>query len=896
VRQWFARVAGRAVERPTQVVVAAILVALIGAVAALRLETNAGVDTLVDRGSPTYAATQDFKQKFGDDAVAILVKGDLGRLLETADLGRLLGLESCLSGTAPGGQVFDSRPTPEACTKIAALNPSHVVYGPATFLNQFAIQAQNLYQGQAKAAVAEARAAGATAAAKAKRQGYDVKGQKQAALFAAQQVENQFQQQIFSLGIRYGLTSVPRLDDPKFVSSVVFDSRLTGNIPKARFAYLFPGPDAALISIRLRSDLTEAQRHQAIGLFREAVADPAFKLQNGSYVVSGVPVVIDGLAQELSTQIFILLAAALAVMAATLALVFKPPLRLLPLAIALGAAAITFGVLSLAGGSLTMASIAVLPVLIGLAVDYAIQFQARFSERVGEGSTPVRAAVEAAAAGGPVIATAAVATGAGFLVLLLSPIPMVRSFGLLLVLGIAVAFALALTLGLAVLSLTGSRRSPTRWRLPSVPRVPRPPGSEGLARIGARLGTIGRTMLGLAIAAPRRVLGVALLLAVVGWIAGTQVTVISDLRQLVPSNLPALQNVDELEAATGVSGEVDVTVNAPDLTDPAVISWMKDFEGRVLAAHGFGGEFPSCKDAQTEVCPAIALPDLFGTEQGTPTRARIRQVLALLPSYFSQAVINLDPKTGAPGNTAVIAFGIKVMPFDEQERLINDIRSQIDPPGTANGPPPGVSAEVVGLPVLAADANSELESNRYLLTLAGLAAVALALLAIYRSVRRALIPLVPIVLATGWASLGLWAAGLPLNPMSATLGALVIAIATEFSVILSSRYFEERQAGLSLGEALRRTYTRTGAAVAASGVTAIAGFAVLAVSDVRMLRDFGLVTVLDLAVALVGVMVVLPATLVAVEDGLGSLFVFQRRSGPRPARGPTRLAARLSRR
>ena len=44
-----------------------------------------------------------------------------------------------------------------------------------------------------------------------------------------------------------------------------------------------------------------------------------------------------------------------------------------------------FGFLSLVGGSLTMASIAVLPVLIGLSVDYAIQFQARFAEAVAGG-------------------------------------------------------------------------------------------------------------------------------------------------------------------------------------------------------------------------------------------------------------------------------------------------------------------------------------------------------------------------------------------------------------------------------------------------------------------------------------------------------------------------------
>ena len=53
----------------------------------------------------------------------------------------------------------------------------------------------------------------------------------------------------------------------------------------------------------------------------------------------------------------------------------------------------------------------------------------------------------------------------------------------------------------------------------------------------------------------------------------------------------------------------------------------------------------------------------------------------------------------------------------------------------------------------------------------------------------------------------------------------------------------------------------------ASGTTAIAGFGVLVLSDIRMLRDFGAVTVIDLAVALVGVLVVLPAVLVLSERG-----------------------------
>jgi uncharacterized protein len=150
-----------------------------------------------------------------------------------------------------------------------------------------------------------------------------------------------------------------------------------------------------------------------------------------------------------------------------------------------------------------------------------------------------------------------------------------------------------------------------------------------------------------------------------------------------------------------------------------------------------------------------------------------------------------------------------------------------------------------------------------------------------------LVPLAPIALATGWSALVLFALRVPLNPMSVTLGALVIAIATEFSVLLSERHRQEMRAGHDTIQALRRSYERTGAAIAASGVTAIAGFGVLALSDIRMLRDFGLVTLIDLTVSLLGVLVALPAALVlagsAAEGG-----------GEQPRRARGRASRRLA--
>src|SRR5205823_5956360 len=208
-------------------------------------------------------------------------------------------------------------------------------------------------------------------------------------------------------------------------------------------------------------------------------------------------------------------------------------------------------------------------------------------------------------------------------------------------------------------------------------------------------------------------------------------------------------------------------------------------------------------------------------------------------------------------------------------------------------PPRGVSAQLVGLPVLAAKSAAQVASpwRRVATLLASLAVVALVLLLAFRGdLRRTFVPLVPIALASGWSALILFAVRVPLNPMSVTLGALVIAISTEFSVLLSERHRQERLAGYDTIEALRRSYRRTGAAVAASGVTATVGFGVLALSDIRMLRDFGLVTLVDLSVSLVGVLLALPAAIViadAAAEGGGRDV---------PARLLRRLRARFARR
>ncbi len=843
-------------RRPLLVLGLTAVLALGGAALALRLEPSAATETLVNRSSQSFKDTERFKHDFGDEAILVLVHGELTRTVLTADLNRLLRLEGCLGGNVPDNKKGLGS-LPPVCRDIAELKPAKVVYGPATFINTAVGQIQDQFSKQQQRAAAQAQQAAAAARQLSKRRGDPRSEQERLARAAADAVQAQFINDTLRLALRYGITGVPQINDPAFVSTLVFD-RTAGRpgIPKSRFAYLFPSKNAALIQIRLRPDLTDAEQARAIDLIRTATGEKVFKPREGArYIVTGVPVVAEGLADAIQRSIFILLGAALLLMAGTLALVFRSRLRLLPLGLALAAAAMTFGALSLAGGSLTMASIAALPVLIGLAVDYAIQFQARFDEAEARGDP--EPAVAAVAAGGPTILTAGLATATGFLVLLLSPVPMVRGFGLLLVLGIVLALGCALCAGFAAL---------TRFRRPPDAAAPARASRLAALREHPRVHAAGEWLadrswraLGLALSRPRRVLAIGLAVAVVGLALDTQSEVASDVRELVPQDLQALRDVNVLQKETGVSGEIDVTVRADDITDPEVIAWMTRFQNRVLREHGYRpGKRCTQKRGAPELCPALSLPDLFSTA----SQNQVSRLLDAVPAYFSQGVVTADRKT------ANLAFGIRLMPLDRQKQVVDDIKAALQPPD-------GVEASVVGLPVLAAEANGALSSpwRRGLTLLAALAGVFLVLFAARRSAREAAVPLIPIALATGWSGLVLFILGLlpgvfevDLNPMSVTLGALVIAISTEFSVLLSARYRQERDAGAGPARAIELAYASTGAAVLASGATAIAGFAALIFSDIRMLRDFGILTVVDLTVSLLGVMIVLPAALMWAEE------------------------------
>src|SRR5262245_32082125 len=150
-RGFFERVAAVVVRWPWLVIVP--IVALTGAAifAATRLDTNAGTDTLVSKGSPEFKATEDFHEDFGDEPVIVLAEENLSKLVLTQDLRSMFELETCLAGGTQLASALprrEKKPLPAVCDQIAQLRPSRAVFGPATFLYLSVAGIQQALQGQ----------------------------------------------------------------------------------------------------------------------------------------------------------------------------------------------------------------------------------------------------------------------------------------------------------------------------------------------------------------------------------------------------------------------------------------------------------------------------------------------------------------------------------------------------------------------------------------------------------------------------------------------------------------------------------------------------------------------------------------------------------------------------
>lgn len=573
---------GRAGRRTAAAGLAGVLLVL----GLLRLDVDTGVTSFLPTGADSAEELEALQRSFGGDPIVVLLTGpEDGALLASERLPELLRVEG----------------------ELAALDDVAVVYGPATAINQVAGQAQQLLatisgrrDGLRDRARREALARGASAA------------QAEQAAVEATKAFDQRYGSLLAGGLDAGL---PTLRNAAFVRSVAYaqDGR-----PRPQYRFLLPSPRSVSVLVRPREDLDQLDTDALARAVRARVT--AADLGAVEVQVTGAPVLSAALAQTVRRELPLLGAAAVVLVGGVLLVMGRGRLRrrLVPLAAAAVATAVTLAVLGLLGLPLSLGMLALMPILIGIGNNYPVYL-----------SEPARRRT---------VATVAVASAGAFATLLLAPLPFVRGLGLSLAVGVLASFAVAvLTRGDAA-PASEPLAPDARPGLDDV-RAPQPGGRRRAAAL----------------------LAVGALVAAAGWwqLPGLPVQASPE---STARGLPAVEEAERAEQVLGSTGEVSVVLRGPDVLRPEALAWSRLAEEAVVVELG---------DQLRVLASPQTLLGFLGPE---PTPQQVLAAADIVPRYLLGAVVRSDRRA------SVVTLGVRIGDLGALQQLLDDVRAVLPPP------------------------------------------------------------------------------------------------------------------------------------------------------------------------------------------------------------------------
>ena len=549
-----------------------------------------------------------------------------------------------------------------------------------------------------------------------------------------------------------------------------------------------------------------------------------------SVTVSGNPAFSKEMEGEMGGQMGILILAAMLLMVLAVLLLFSHVrYSLLPVGVVAVGLIMTFGFMGLSGISISMVVIGAFPVLIGIGIDYAIQFHARFDEEIQRGTIPE--AVWATVVNlGPSVLIAMSATALGFIAMFFAPVPMVADFGMVCTIGVASCYIAALIIVpvfATVMNYRPKKEAPTS-------------GSQegGLSFIERYDRILGR----LAYTVAKHPVPVILLVAVVaagGYHLDQSVPISADEKTFVPDDMPALRDLEKITRTMGSTSTIPIIVIADDVRSPETLTWIEQF-GIYEQEHN---------DKITGVASIATLIREHNDGVLPSTRRETDEVTARIPESTLKRYLN--------GNMeAVLEFST----VDMEMSVARDLVKRMQSDAAWNNPPAGVTVKITGTMEMFAAVMDDIAESRTFMTLLGFAFIIGFMILVYRKFR-AISPVIPIVFIVGWNGAIMYLLGLDYTPLTAVLGSMTIGVASEYTILIMERCEEELARGMEFLDAIQIAVQKIGTAITASGMTTVFGFAALTLSTFNIISNFGIVTVITVGFSLLGAIVVMPAVL-----------------------------------
>jgi len=523
-------------------------------------------------------------------------------------------------------------------------------------------------------------------------------------------------------------------------------------------------------------------------------------------------------------------------------------------------------------------------ILIGLGVDYAIHFTSRYREEIGSGNTIIGSTSSTLKSVGIALTLATLATIVGFLTNIVSPLPELKDFGILVSSGIFFAFFLVMTFVPAIRTLL-DKRAEAKDRISKEAFLSS--GESLLNKIAASSGIIPKKL---------KLVALTLLLAIsgYGYFSFSNLETIFEFTDFLPEDSPVVQTLDLLteEFGGGFGETTSVLIEGENLATPemhnALIESLNNlsekenivvYAGNVAAESVVGtlgqllapeGTVPNAPSAMPDMELLATLGsygvDLLSGSQGIDAlrvkdSGDVQGLYEYLVNYDSEAFLaylyfNQDNKVTALQvriSTSAGSLGAA--------QLRDDIYDAFTPLSSI-----GVSIAATNDAIVTQSVSDLISESQFQSLIFAILASMLFLIIYYlidiRKPFLGVITILPVVAIVMGTYLGMYLLEIPLNPVTSTLSGLAIGIGVPFVIHVTNRFREVLSSSDNPVEAVKTTLKTTGGSLFGSAFTTMAGFGILMTSSLKPFQQMGIVVVVALGFALVASILILPTLLV----------------------------------
>jgi hypothetical protein len=564
-----------------------------------------------------------------------------------------------------------------------------------------------------------------------------------------------------------------------------------------------------------------------------SLLDPIQSVIDNAHLPPGVTIEISGsdafneqMMNEMTNQIVVLILGAFTLMFIGLLLLFgSVRYRLLPLLFVMTGLVYLFGILGALRVPINIGAIGAFPVLLGLGIDYAVQFQARLDDELHSKSIEEAIRVTICNTGSAVL-YAMIATILGFIVLFITPLPILTGFTMTAIIGILCAYGATL-FGFPALALL-------------ISYTPQDKPLQGGMDLFRKYNHILSGIAGKIARAPVLVLIGVLMLASIGMVIDDQIAIDTTENSMVPADMPAKVVMDKVTSLLGSQTPVELILTAPDLTSLESLKWM-DRYGMFISE-----VYP---DKIIGYSSIATLVKEYNSGKLPDTQSHLQEVLSSIPESKKEQYLSTKI-------TGLMIF--QTVSLTAQE--MSDLREVIlDNVGWAE-PPPGLSARTSGMFELNAITLDDIVKYKPLMTNLAFLMILLFLIFAYRHFV-SIAPMIPIICVVGWNAVVMWIFSINYTFITASLGAITIGVSSEYTILMMERYLEERKTTPDLVEAIQNSVQKIGASITVSGLVTAFGFSALLLSSFPIISNFGIMTVIAVLFSLVGAILIMPAIL-----------------------------------